>query len=193
MLLSGGLDSTAVAALERPELCVFVDYGQVSADAERTSSEKIARELGLSYLALGADCSALGSGDLAGKPSLGLSPSREWWPFRNQLVGTLAAIRVIELGISELHFGTVSSDHFHADGTADFFSRFSALLSMQEGGLRVAAPYIDLSTEQLVRLSNVSDSVLGWSFSCHTGLYPCGICRGCAKRAAVLKNLGRLQ
>lgn len=193
VLLSGGFDSTAVAAIEQPNFGVFVNYGQRPALAELTASKVVAEELGIEFMEVIADCSSVGSGDLAGKPALALSPSREWWPYRNQLIATLAAGRLVSTGIEEIVFGTVSTDEFHADGTRSFFEKLSELMQLQEGGIRVSAPYIGLTTVDLVRKSHLDDEILGWCFSCHVGNYACGHCRGCHKRESVLKELGRLQ
>lgn len=38
LLLSGGLDSTAIAAWQRPDVCVTVDYGQRPARGELAAS-----------------------------------------------------------------------------------------------------------------------------------------------------------
>lgn len=56
-----------------------------------------------------------------------------------------------------------------------------AVFAMQEGELRVAAPAMDLSAEELVQVSGVPSELLGWSHSCHVADVACGFCRGCRK------------
>ena len=137
ILLSGGVDSAAVAAIERPALAVGIDYGQQCAIAELTRSEAaVAVALQIPFIAVRANCSDIGSGDLSRRPALtGIAPSREWWPFRNQLLATLAAPIVLERGIGLIMFGTVSSDGFHSDGKPEFFSLLDSLMRFQEGGV----------------------------------------------------------
>lgn len=191
VLLSGGLDSAALAALIRPELAIAVDYGQTCARAELTAAQAVASSLNVPFLAVRADCSSVGSGDLAGRaPLSGLAPSQEWWPFRNQLLATLAAPAALTHDLKVLNFATVRTDGFHADGTREFFRLLDALFRYQEGGLSIAAPAIDLSSAELIREAGMGLDILGWTHSCHFGDAPCGRCRGCQKRASVLVETG---
>jgi len=43
LLLSGGIDSVAIAAWKRPEICLTIDYGQRSARAEIRSSMQVCK------------------------------------------------------------------------------------------------------------------------------------------------------
>jgi 7-cyano-7-deazaguanine synthase len=191
ILLSGGLDSAALAVLVRPSLAIAVDYGQKCARAELTAAEAVAAALNTPFLTVRADCSSVGSGDLSGKaPLAGFAPSREWWPYRNQLLATLAAPAALAEGVSVLLFGTVQTDGFHADGTAEFFNLLDALFRYQEGGLGVSAPAVGMDSARLVREARAGLDVLGWTHSCHVSDAPCGACRGCLKRAAVLAEAG---
>ncbi|HEX5269308.1 MAG TPA: 7-cyano-7-deazaguanine synthase [Gemmataceae bacterium] len=191
ILLSGGLDSAALAVLMRPDLAIAVDYGQRCAGAELTAAEAVASCLDVPFLAVRADCSSVGSGDLAGRaPLAGFAPSREWWPYRNQLLATLAAPLALAHEAEVLNFGTVVTDGFHADGTPEFFRLLDALFRYQEGGISVAAPAVGLSSAQLIRESGAGLDVLGWTHSCHVSDAPCGNCRGCQKRSSVLAETG---
>ena len=195
LLLSGGLDSAAVAAWQRPDHCLVVDYGQAPAGAEARAAEAIARDLGLGLTRVTVDASQVGAGLMSntGKGS-DVSDAAEWWPFRNQLLITIAGAWAVVRGYSTLLFGTVASDaRRHADGAPAFFDAVSRLLEMQEGRMSVAAPAATMSSKQLVELSGVSDQVLAWTHSCHLGDIPCGRCPGCVKRSETLKALGRLQ
>jgi 7-cyano-7-deazaguanine synthase len=190
LLLSGGMDSIALAYWMRPELCVTLDYGQVPAAAEIQASESVCRELGLMHQVIRADCRAVGSGDLAGSSAVALAPVREWWPFRNQLLVTLAAAAVVDHGYQELLLGTVRTDGVHRDGCQEFLDRLSGLLEFQEGHLRVRAPAIHLDSAELIRESGVPQSVLAWAHSCHVATLACGRCRGCHKHANVVEACG---
>src|SRR3546814_5423621 len=110
-----------------------------------------------------------------------MAPVPEWWPFRNQLILTIAGAVALHLNETELMIGALRTDGVHADGRPEFIEMISALMQMQEGGLRVSAPAIELSAAELVRISGIPQSVLGWAHSCHTGNLACGQCRGCVK------------
>ncbi|MHB1563275.1 MAG: 7-cyano-7-deazaguanine synthase [Leptospirillum sp.] len=189
LLLSGGMDSICIAYWKRPDVAFTIDYGQLPADAEIAASEAICKRFGIEHHIIRLNCSALGSGDMAGTNANRLAPASDWWPFRNQLIVTFAAMRAVTLGITHLWIGTVQSDRSHQDGTFEFVDMLSKLLSLQEGGLTIDAPAIHLTTIELFRLSGIQASQLAWSHSCHKANVACGNCRGCNKYFEVLREL----
>jgi 7-cyano-7-deazaguanine synthase len=192
MLLSGGLDSTAIAALERPAVCLFVDYGQRPARTERATSRLVATELGLAVDEVRMDLSMFGAGMLVGRDPSG-SATPEWFPFRNQFLITAAAAFAVTSGFDEVLIGTVGGDgERHVDGTPDFVARIGALVESQEGGIRVRAPYVDIDPVEVIRRSGVDDRLLRRTYSCHTGNLACGQCPGCRRRSGVLHRLDAL-
>lgn len=191
VLLSGGIDSVALAYWHRPAVAITVDYGQVAAPAEVRAAAAVADALHLRHEIIRADCSAVGCGDMdaARRAAPVAAVSSEWWPFRNQLVVTLAAGRAISLGVRSLLLGTVRSDSRFADGRPEFVESLNRLLAVQEGELGLLAPAIDLSSADLVRASGISLDLLAWSHSCHVSENACGRCRGCLKRGEVWEEL----
>ena len=105
----------------------------------------------------------------------------DWWPYRNQLLVTLSAMKVLELGAQKSLLGTVKSDGTHRDGTPEFVAAMSQLLALQEGGLAVEAPAIALSSVELAQIAQIPLSTLAWAHSCHKADVSCGACRGCNK------------
>ena len=99
-------------------------------------------------------------------------------------------MRAVETGATELLIATVKSDSNYRDGTVDFIQAISSLLALQEGGLQVSAPAIDLTTAELVRQSQVPFELLAWAHSCHCGNLACGDCRGCYKHQLAMEALG---
>jgi 7-cyano-7-deazaguanine synthase len=190
LLLSGGQDSIALAWWKRPSVAFTIDYGQASAEGEIRASQAVAEVLGIELECIRVDCRQLGSGELAGQPALPIAPMPEWWPYRNQLIVTIASMRALKHGIQRLLLGTVITDAAHRDGTPTFVDNLDALLACQEGALRVEAPAIALSTIELIRRSGVPMEVLGYAHSCHRGSFACGACRGCMKYSAVVQALG---
>ena len=135
------------------------------------------------------NCSSLGSGDLINQEALDLSPSPEWWPYRNQLLVTLACMKGIALGVTELMTASVKSDAFHKDGTPEFYRLIDNLMTYQEGVIKISSPCIDMTSVELVGQSAIPDSLLHWAHSCHTSNVPCGHCRGCNKYRQVMYEL----
>lgn len=189
LLLSGGVDSISIAFWLRPEYALTIDYGQRAARAEIRAAAHIAGTLGIQHQVLTVDCKALGSGDMAGSAPLPGAPVSEWWPFRNQLLATLGGMRAVSIGVTELILGSVMSDASHVDGTLGFYDRLDGLMAIQEGGLRVVAPALQMTTADLVNVSGISRDLLAWAHSCHTGDLACGDCRGCYKHQQVTGEL----
>mgnify|MGYP001807866172 FL=1 len=146
--------------------------------------------LGIEHHIIRIDCRSLGSGDMAGTEADPNAPSSDWWPYRNQMLISLAAMKAIALGVTHLWIGTVKSDGTHLDGTSGFVSRISDLMVFQEGGMVIEAPAIELSTSELIRISDVTPGGLAWAHSCHKANIPCGSCRGCNKYFQVLDDVG---
>lgn len=189
LLMSGGVDSSCIATWLRPDVLCTVDYGQRVAVAEIRSSEYMATTLGLHHEVIRIDCSALGAGHLAGRDPSALAAASEWWPYRNQLLITLGAMRFVSEGLTEIIIGTVAGDGVHMDGRPAFVDAVSTVMLVQEGGITVSAPAISISTEDLIQRSGITKEMLAYTFSCHVSVYPCGQCRGCIKHADVMSSM----
>src|SRR3546814_10575286 len=126
------MDSITIAWWKQPSVAIFVDYGQLPAKAGEAAGRAAAETVGLRYETVRADCSALGSGDLAGRPAESMAPVPEWWPFRNQLILTIAGADDLHLNETELTIGALRRDGVHADGRPEFIDMLSALMQLQE-------------------------------------------------------------
>jgi 7-cyano-7-deazaguanine synthase len=158
---------------------------------EKRAASAVAAALAIEHHVIEvAEIGALGSGDLAGTAALAVGNIPEWWPFRNQLLVTLAAMKCVTLGVNEIMIGALATDYVHMDGRGEFVTALDDLLKLQEGGLRLTAPAISLTAAELVRSSGATPQILAWSHSCHTSDYACGICRGCRKHYETWSELG---
>lgn len=190
LLLSGGMDSVALAWAMRPELSLTIDYGQLAAAGEIRAAKAVCAELGLRHRELRFDCSGIGSGDMAGTPPSEIAPVSEWWPFRNQLLITMGAALAVKEGLGAVVIGTVSNDASHADGRPDFCHVLKELLKLQEGQITLETPSLGETTVEFCRRVAVPHSVLGWAHSCHVSSFACGMCRGCCKHRECMRELG---
>jgi 7-cyano-7-deazaguanine synthase len=179
LLLSGGVASAAVAAWRRPERCLFLDYGQAPAQSARSASLAIASYLGLRWAELGIAATAL-------KRSEGPS---ERWPYRNQLLITLAAAWAQPRGERPILVGSVrEEDDFRPDASHLFFRRIDQLLRVQPGGLRLGVPALGMSLAELLGVSGMGPDLLDLTYACEVADVPCGRCRGCRTRDALLAH-----
>ncbi|MFL6438140.1 MAG: 7-cyano-7-deazaguanine synthase [Terriglobales bacterium] len=190
LLLSGGVDSIAMAAWRRPAVCLTVDYGQIPAEAEIDAANVVCATLDLRHDVVRLPLRNLGSGLLAGETMSPLSDNDEFWPFRNQLLITIGAMRAARESISAVVIGTVRNDSRHSDGRPAFLSSMARLLEMQEGALTLMAPAAQMDTSELIRASGVPLGVLGWAHSCHRSKLACGDCPGCYKHSDMMQRLG---
>jgi 7-cyano-7-deazaguanine synthase len=190
ILLSGGIDSMALAYWKQPQLAFTIDYGQVCADAEIRAATKVALDLGMEHHVIKVDCSELGSGLLSGAKPIDGAPVEEWWPYRNQLLVTLACMKGISLGLRKLYVGSIMTDGLHKDGTPEFYRLMSELVEYQEGGVKIEMPAAEMNAYQLVEVSKMPKEAILWSHSCHTSNMPCMKCSGCMKNYAVRHKFG---
>lgn len=190
LLFSGGVDSLAIAHWCKPDFLLTIDYGQVTAQSEIRAASALAKRLVLPHEVLTADVSGIGTGTLSRNPSVANSPHAEWWPYRNQLLITLAATWALPKGISTLQIGTVKGDECFSDGTPAFITAINHLLAMQEGAVKVEAPALGLESLELIIKSELPTDLLPLCFSCNVSKRPCGACRSCAKYLGTLSFFG---
>jgi 7-cyano-7-deazaguanine synthase len=181
LLLSGGIESTSLAYALRPHACLTVDYGQTVATAELSASKNVCERLRLSHITVKINLREFGFGAMAGKRSSFYSRTPEWWPFRNQMLISIAAMACLKKRQDEIIIGTVRPDRTHKDGSRTFVRNIDRLLRNQEGSIRLRAPAINMSSEELLERAQPPLSLLGLTFSCHRSNFPCGQCRGCWK------------
>ncbi len=187
LLLSGGLDSAALAMMIRPALTVFIDYGQTPREAEARAARAVAAHLALPFTAIQLPLRELGGGLMHDDTPLPDAPSPEWWPFRNQFLATAGAAVALRHGLSAVALASVRGDgDRHVDGSLPFYTQLDAVMKMQEGGVAVIAPAIHLSTVELLCEVKAERPLIGWTVSCHRANEPCGDCPGCWKRELVL-------
>ena len=189
LLLSGGIDSVSILYWKRPDIALTIDYGQNSAKAEIEASAYACEELNIDHHVISIDCSSLGSGDLLKESPDSLAPNSDWWPFRNQMLITLAAMYLIKLNVKTILIGSVEPDEQFKDGTEKFTSLINNLMAYQEGEIQIKAPAISLTSKELIKISNIPSSLLFCAHSCHKSSVACGQCRGCNKYIALVDAL----
>lgn len=185
VLLSGGNDSICLTYGIKPEIAYTIDYGQTVAEREIYVSKYVCEELNIKHKIIKVDCKSLGSGTLANSENLSFSPSEEWWPYRNQLIITLALMQAIKDNIKELHLATVKSDEFHKDGTKQFYEYINKLVSFQEGEISIKCETNEFYSHELAKKYNVPLELLSIAHSCHISNTACGKCSGCIKQMRV--------
>lgn len=202
LLMGGGIESSALAYAGIAQAGLVINYGQTPAEGERRAALAVGGAVGLDVHILTVDAHTIGAGLLATGPAGHReaarahqqeidpdpkSPSPEWWPYRNQLLVTIAAAWALERGFAEIMTGSVLGDaQRHVDGSSVFYDALDALLSLQEGHVRVSAPAAHLTSTELLEATGIPMRVLGYTHSCHIANYACGRCPGCYKAEQLL-------
>ncbi len=181
LLLSGGIESTCLAKTWKPDVCLTINYGQIPAEGEIRAAKNVAKFFAAPHEVLDINAASLGSGQMAGKPRIKQATIPELWPFRNQFLITLAAMRFVGSKRVKIAIGSAKGDASHKDGTKKFVDAMRTVLIMQEGKVDFVAPAIEKTSLELMRLSKLSPDVFDLTFSCFVSEYPCGQCRGCIK------------
>lgn len=189
ILLSGGIDSICLAFGIRPDIAYTINYGQIPAEREIYVSKFICDFLNIEHKIIDVNCRHLGSGNLADKSALDIAPSEEWWPYRNQLLVTLALMQGIKDKIKELHLASVKSDNFHTDGTQKFYKLINELVNYQEGNIKIKCKTLNYYSHELAIKYSVPLNLLSIAHSCHVSNIACGKCSGCIKQQRVRYEL----
>jgi 7-cyano-7-deazaguanine synthase len=176
VLCSGGVDSAAIAVDlvsrgEDVELC-FVDYSQPAAVAERRSvgliSEHLKRASAVVKLA-GLDT-----------PSVGEIAARNL-----MLIAIAAALRPsAQMVFIGLHAGTG-----YRDCSPAFVDLMQQVLDFHaDGKCRLVAPFVRWSKADVVEFARELNLPFAITHSCEASAVPCGQCRSCLDREALLAS-----
>ena len=175
VLMSGGIDSTACAHYfqQRGDNVkgVFVDYGQMAANAEREAVERLTEHLGLPFSALSfKGAYDYGVGELVGRNAFLVFAA---------LMGARPTSGVIALGI---HAGTS-----YYDCGPDFSKHVDHLMqSYSAGRLRLHCPFLLTPKAFIYSYARETGLPLHFTYSCERGTVPpCEQCPSCKERNAI--------
>lgn len=209
VLLSGGLDSTVVAARARADghtlLALTVDYGQRHCiELERAAA--VARALGAErHVTLKLNLTAFGGSALTdvalAVPKSGVAPGIPvtYVPARNTVMLSLAlafaesqAARDIWIGVNALDYSG------YPDCRPEFIAAFEALANLAtkagvEGArFTVHTPLIAMTKADIVREGLALGAPLALTWSCYDpqDSRPCGECDSCRLRAKGFAEAG---
>ena len=183
-LVSGGLDSSLVAALALEEgvsqFPLFIDYGQRSRDRELAACQGVMRRLGLPAPVV-ADLSGFGSLIRSGltDPSLRVLEDA-FTPGRNMLFLLVGASYAFQNGASAVSIGLLNEDSsLFPDQSMAFISDAQKMIARCMGrSIEVIAPLASFHKIDVVALAR-QKGILG-TYSCHLGgEEACGNCIAC--------------
>lgn len=202
VLLSGGMDSTTVAASIRKDYDevygVAINYGQKhSIELER--AEWIAGYLGLAgYHILDIagtfqNSSLLSGGDEIIDGDQKAEIGSTYVPARNAVFLSMAAGYADSIDAEAVYYGAHGSDEDnYPDCTPEFLQAISHALSLGTvNNVEIRAPFIHMTKADIVTEAAIYAAPLGRTISCYRGTIPqCGTCPTCVGRIEAFRVAG---
>lgn len=177
LLLSGGMDSTAILVEHPIDLCVFVAYGQPAQEQEREAATRISDLYGAPLKIVSVSPLALRTmEDETGKPGPRVVPGR------NAILLSIAANLTKPVGA--VYIGCCLDDlQAYPDCGEPFIQAVSHALSVGYG-VRVEAPLLYKTKQQIRQILAKNHRAYLLCWSCYTPVdgEPCETCNSCLAR-----------
>jgi 7-cyano-7-deazaguanine synthase len=209
VLLSGGLDSTTVAAMAKAEgyrvLALTIDYNQRHR-IELDHAARVATALGAErHIVLPLDLRGFGGSALTADidvPKTGVEPGIPvtYVPARNTIFLSVALGWAEAAGARDLFIGVNALDYSgYPDCRPDFIAAFEAMANtatkagVEGAHFRVHTPLAAMTKADIVRAAAAVDAPLVLTWSCYDPTpvgKPCGECDSCRLRAKGFADAG---
>lgn len=214
ILLSGGLDSSTVAAIARSKgfelYALTVDYGQRHSQ-EIAAAEKVATAIGFAeHKIIRVDLTLFGGSALTDeievpknvpRDEIGLKVPSTYVPGRNTIFLSLALAYAETIGANDIFIGISQVDYSgYPDCREEFVRKFEELADIAtragtEEGRRftIHAPLLHIGKAGTIKLGRELGVDYSLTSSCYDPLpddVPCGTCEACILRAKGFEEAG---
>jgi 7-cyano-7-deazaguanine synthase len=209
VLLSGGLDSTTVAAIARAEgwriLALTIDYNQRHR-VELDHAARVAEALGAErHIVLPLDLTGFGGSALTADidvPKGGVEPGIPvtYVPARNTIFLSVALGWAEAAGARDLFIGVNALDYSgYPDCRPEFIAAFEAMANtatkagVEGAGFKVHTPLMQLDKAGIIAAARAAGAPLELTWSCYDPTpegRPCGLCDSCRLRAKGFAEAG---
>jgi 7-cyano-7-deazaguanine synthase len=204
LLLSGGVDSTALAYYlannqsQRVHAVTF-RYGQRNADREIAAAARTARRLFLRHTVIElhpnvfAETALTGFGEIPWAPTSDVdATSPVVVPGRNTVFLVSAASVGLYDGATSVYFATTAEDSAaFPDCRIGYLAALNSLLKVAGMGSQVIAPFISRSKAEVVGIGAEAGADWADAYSCYVGKAAhCGKCGACLGRLAAFAEAG---
>ncbi len=211
VLLSGGLDSTTVAAMAVAQgyrlLALTIDYNQRHR-IELAHATKVAGALGAErHVILPLDLRSFGGSALTADidvPKGGVEPGIPvtYVPARNTIFLSVALGWAEAAGARDIFIGVNALDYSgYPDCRPEFIAAFEAMANaatkagVEGGNFRVRTPLAAMTKADIIRAAGTVAAPLQLSWSCYDPTpsgQPCGLCDSCRLRAKGFAEAGMI-
>ncbi len=207
VLVSGGMDSCVTAAMARRSFeaaFLHVRYGQRTESRELRAFQEIADFFGIRQrLTVQLEHLTIIGGSSLTDPSIPIALAdlaaggipASYVPFRNANLLAVAVSWAEVIGAKAIFFGAVEEDSSgYPDCRRGFIDAFNAMIDQGTkpgSGIRVVAPVIAMSKEEIVRTGMELGAPLHLTWSCYRNEdVACGECDSCALRLRAFEGAG---
>ncbi|MBQ6344814.1 MAG: 7-cyano-7-deazaguanine synthase QueC [Methanobrevibacter sp.] len=210
-VLSGGLDctvSTSVFAKDWKIHAITFDYGQKAFKRELKAAEEICEKMGWTHevielpwlskistssLNTAEEIPEVSFNDLDDIEKSSETASSVWVPARNMVFTSIAISYAESIGAEKIIVGWDAEEAAtFPDNSKEFLNAFNELIGAgSPENIKIEAPAIDLSKEEIVKLGVEVGAPMELSYSCYKGGDKhCGVCESCMRRKRAFKQLG---
>lgn len=208
-VFSGGLDCTVATTVfdnDYEILAITFNYGQKAATQEINVSKKICEKMGWNHevinlpwlsdisnssLNTDEDVSEVSESDLNDLDKSSETASNVWVPARNTVFTSIALSYAESIGAQIIIVGWNNEEGAtFPDNSKNFLKEFNELIKVgSPNNIKIEAPCIDLTKEELVELGVKIGAPMKLSYSCYKGEEePCGVCESCVRRNRAFKK-----
>ena len=131
--------------------------------------------------------------DLDDLEKSGESASSVWVPARNMVFTSIAVSYAESIGAEAIIVGWDKEEAAtFPDNSKEFLNTFNELIDVgSPDNIKIEAPAIDLTKEEIVKLGIEVGAPMELSYSCYKGGDKhCGVCESCMRRKRAFKQLG---
>lgn len=210
-VLSGGLDctvSTSVFAKDWKIHAITFDYGQKAFKRELKAAKEICDEMGWTHevielpwlskistssLNTAEEIPEVSFNDLDDIEKSSETASSVWVPARNMVFTSIAISYAESIGAEKIIVGWDAEEAAtFPDNSKEFLNVFNELIGVgSPENIKIEAPAIDLSKEEIVKLGVEVGAPMELSYSCYKGGDKhCGVCESCMRRKRAFRQLG---
>lgn len=210
-VLSGGLDccvATSTLARDFEIHAITFNYGQKAFERELEAAKEICSKMGWTHEVIDLpwlekiSTSSLNTDDeipdvnvedLDDMKKASETASSVWVPARNMVFTSIAVSYAESIGADAIIVGWDKEEAAtFPDNSKEFLEKFNELIDVgSPEKIRIEAPAIDLTKEEIVKLGIEVGAPMELSYSCYKGGEKhCGVCESCMRRRRAFKQLG---
>ncbi len=210
-VLSGGLDCTVATSVFADDYeihAITFNYGQKAFKRELQAAKEICAKMNWTHevidlpwlskistssLNTTEDIPEVSIEDLDDCEKSSASASSVWVPARNMVFTSIAVSYAESIGAEKIIVGWDAEEAAtFPDNSKEFLNNFNELIAVgSPDKIKIEAPAIDLSKEEIVKLGIEVGAPMEISYSCYKGGNKhCGVCESCMRRKRAFTQLG---